>query len=47
MLNKCAAAVDAVKQCEHGTTLLNSNPVEVVTQIDINVALAGEPPPQK
>jgi TonB family protein len=33
------AALDAVKQWVYQTTLLNGNPVEVVTQIDVNFTL--------
>ncbi|MBI3679167.1 MAG: M56 family metallopeptidase [Acidobacteria bacterium] len=34
------AAVEAVKQWEYATTLLNGNPVEVMTQVDVNFTLA-------
>ena len=34
------AAVDAVKQWEYKPTLLNGNPVEVLTQVDVNFTLA-------
>ncbi|MBZ5602853.1 MAG: M56 family metallopeptidase [Acidobacteriia bacterium] len=34
------AAIDAVKQWVYKPTLLNGNPVEVVTQIDVNFTLA-------
>jgi protein TonB len=34
------AAMDAVKQWEYKPTLLNGNPVEVVTQIDVNFTLS-------
>lgn len=40
------AALDAVKQWVYRPTLLNGNPVEVITQIDVNFTLLGEPPPQ-
>jgi TonB family protein len=33
------SAVDAVKQWQYATTLLNGNPVEVITTIDINYTL--------
>ena len=36
------AAVDAVKQWRYSPTLLNGQPVEVVTQIDVNFTL-GRP----
>jgi TonB family protein len=35
-----AAALDAVRQWQYETTLLNGNPVEVVTEIDVNFTLA-------
>lgn len=35
------AAVDAVKQWRYSPTLLNGQPVEVVTQIDVNFTLGG------
>jgi TonB family protein len=35
-----AAAMDAVRQWQYQTTLLNGDPVEVVTQIDVNFTLA-------
>lgn len=35
------AAVDAVKQWRYSPTLLNGQPVEVVTQIDVNFLLGG------
>ena len=35
-----AAAIEAVRQWEYQTTLLNGEPVEVVTQIDVNFTLA-------
>lgn len=35
-----AAAVEAVKQWRYSPTLLGGNPVEVVTQIDVNFVLA-------
>jgi TonB family protein len=34
------AALDAVRQWQYQTTLLNGNPVEVVTQIDVNFTLS-------
>jgi TonB family protein len=35
-----AAALDAVRQWQYQTTLLNGDPVEVVTQIDVNFTLS-------
>lgn len=35
-----AAAIEAVKQWKYETTLLNGNPVEVITQITINYTLS-------
>jgi len=35
-----AAAIEAVRQWEYETTLLNGDPVEVVTTIDVNFTLA-------
>ena len=35
------AALDAVKQWRYQPTLLNGEPVEVVTEIDVNFTLAG------
>jgi len=34
------AAMDAVKQWRYQPTLLNGEPVEVITQIDVNFTLA-------
>lgn len=34
------AAMEALRQWEYAPTLLNGNPVEVVTQVDVNFALA-------
>jgi protein TonB len=34
------AALEAVRQWQYQTTLLNGNPVEVVTQIDVNFTLS-------
>ena len=34
------AALEAVKQCVYQPTLLNTEPVEVVTQIDVNFTLS-------
>ena len=34
-----AAALDAVRQWKYSTTLLNGDPVEVMTQIDVNFTL--------
>jgi len=39
------AAQEAVRQWEYENTLLNGNPVEVMTAIDINFTLSGGPPP--
>ena len=36
------AAMDAVKQWVYAPTLLNGEPVEVVTQIDVNFTLSGD-----
>ena len=38
------AAREAVQQWVYRPTLLNGNPVEVVTQIDINFTLSENPP---
>lgn len=40
-----AAAMDAVRQWIYSTTLLNGNPVEVITQIDVNFTLLDDAPP--
>jgi TonB family protein len=39
------AAIEAVKQWEYNTTLLNGNPVAVLTQVDVNFTLQDQPPP--
>jgi TonB family protein len=39
------AALEAVKMWVYQTTLLNGEPVEVETQIDVNFTLSDEPPP--
>ncbi len=39
------AAKEAVERWRYKPTLLNGEPVEVVTQIDVNFTLQGEPPP--
>jgi TonB family protein len=39
------AAQEAVRQWEYETTMLNGNPVEVMTQVDINFTLSEPPPP--
>lgn len=39
------AAVAAVQQWTYKPTLLNGNPVDVMTQVDVNFTLADEPPP--
>lgn len=41
------AALDAVKNWVYRPTLLNGNPVEVATTIDINYTLADDPPQQQ
>lgn len=41
------AATEAVRQWVYKPTLLNGNPVEVITQIDVNFTLADGPPPQQ
>jgi TonB family protein len=41
------AAMDAVKQWVYQPTLLNGQPVELSTQINLNFALADEPPVQQ
>jgi protein TonB len=35
------SALDAVKQWRYQPTLLNGEPVEVITEIDVNFTLAG------
>jgi protein TonB len=35
-----AAAMEAVRQWQYQTTLLNGDPVEVVTEVDVNFTLA-------
>jgi TonB family protein len=42
-----ASALDAVRQWVYKTTLLNGEPVEVLTQIDVNYTLADSPPVQQ
>jgi TonB family protein len=37
------AALDAVKQWTYKPTFLNGAPVEVITQVDVNFTLSGEP----
>ena len=37
-----AAASDAVRQWVYKPTLLNGEPVEVLTQVDVNFSLAGK-----
>jgi TonB family protein len=39
------AAQEGVRQWVYRPTLLNGNPVEVITQVDVNFSLQGEPPP--
>lgn len=38
-------SLEAVKQWVYRPTLLNGNPVDVITQIDVNFTLAEQPPP--
>lgn len=40
-------ALDAVRQWVYQKTLLNGDPVEVLTQIDVNFTLSGDAPPQQ
>jgi TonB family protein len=40
------AALEAVKQWTYKPTLLNNNPVEVITQVDVNFSLSEDPPQQ-
>jgi protein TonB len=37
------AAMEAVKQWLYKPTLLNGSPVAVITQVDVNFTLAGDP----
>ena len=39
------SALEAVRQWVYQTTLLNGEPVEVLTQIDVNYTLSDSPPP--
>jgi TonB family protein len=41
-----AAALDAVKLWQYQPTLLNGQPVEVLTQVDVNFTLSDQPPQQ-
>jgi protein TonB len=41
------SALEAVRQWVYQTTLLNGEPVEVVTQIDVNYTLSDDPPVQQ
>jgi hypothetical protein len=41
------SAMDAVRQWVYKTTLLNGEPVEVMTQIDVNYTLSDSPPVQQ
>jgi TonB family protein len=41
------SAIDAVQKWVYQTTLLNGQPVEVITQIDVNYTLSDEPPIQQ
>ena len=42
-----AAATEAVQQWTYQQTLLNGQPVEVLTRIDVNFTLSDQPPPQQ
>jgi len=37
------AALDAVRQWQYQETLLNGQPVEVLTQVDVNFSLSDQP----
>jgi protein TonB len=39
--------MEAVRQWVYQTTLLNGEPVEVITQIDVNYTLSDDPPIQQ
>jgi protein TonB len=39
--------MEAVRQWVYRTTLLNGEPVEVITQIDVNYTLSDDPPVQQ
>jgi TonB family protein len=41
------SALDAVRQWVYQPTLLNGEPVEVITQIDVNYSLSDDPPVQR
>ena len=41
------SAMDAVQKWVYQRTLLNGEPVEVITQIDVNYTLSGGPPAQQ
>ena len=41
------SALEAVQQWVYQKTLLNGDPVEVMTQIDVNYTLADSPPVQQ
>jgi TonB family protein len=41
------SAIDAVRTWVYHTTLLNGDPVEVLTQIDVNYTLSDDPPVQQ
>jgi TonB family protein len=41
------SAMEAVRQWVYRTTLLNGEPVEVITQIDVNYTLSDDPPVQQ
>jgi hypothetical protein len=41
------SAMEAVRQWVYQTTLLNGEPVEVITQIDVNYTLSDDPPIQQ
>jgi protein TonB len=39
-------SLEAVKQWQYQPTLLNGQPVEVLTQVDVNFTLSDQPPQQ-
>ncbi len=41
------SAMEAVQQWRYQTTLLNGQPVEVLTQVDVNYTLSDQPPQQQ
>ena len=42
-----SSAMDAVRQWVYRPTLLNGEPVEIMTQIDVNYTLTDDPPVQQ